>query len=165
MSQYLFELSQLNKSFGHHQVLKSVSLTIARGERVALVGPSGGGKSTLLKILSTQWDSQSEVFSILGHHLDKMTKTELQKLRTNISYIPQDLALVESLRVLQNVLLGQIGNQNLLQTLKLIGFPGKANTQRVFEILKSVGISNKLYHRCQWPVSYTHLTLPTTSRV
>ena len=49
----ILELKHINKSFGSLQVLRDVSLTVQRGELLAIVGPSGAGKTTLLQIAGT----------------------------------------------------------------------------------------------------------------
>ncbi len=49
-----FEVKNIAKSFGEKSVLKNVSMTVARGDRVAIIGPNGVGKSTLVKILANK---------------------------------------------------------------------------------------------------------------
>src|SRR5204863_7961611 len=48
----LLELSDVHKSFGHIDVIKGVSLTVRKGEHVVIFGPSGGGKSTILRMMN-----------------------------------------------------------------------------------------------------------------
>ena len=48
----LLALKDVHKSYGHREILSGVSLSIGEGERVGLVGPNGGGKSTLMRILA-----------------------------------------------------------------------------------------------------------------
>jgi len=68
-------------------VLKGVSLRVEEGETVALVGPSGGGKSTVFKLLLGFYSPNAGAISILGKGLDQYT---LQELRDIIAYVPQN---------------------------------------------------------------------------
>ena len=52
MSEPMIELAKVNKSFGAHQVLRDVDLSVQRSEVVCLIGPSGSGKSTLLRCVN-----------------------------------------------------------------------------------------------------------------
>ncbi|HAS38260.1 MAG TPA: amino acid ABC transporter ATP-binding protein, partial [Ruminococcaceae bacterium] len=52
----MIDVVNLNKSFGDHHVLKDISVTIEKGERVVIIGPSGSGKSTFLRCLNCMED-------------------------------------------------------------------------------------------------------------
>lgn len=71
---------------GEEQVLKDVTFTVEEGETVALVGPSGGGKSTLLKLLLGYYPPNRGAISLLGKGLDQYT---LETMREQIAYVPQ----------------------------------------------------------------------------
>lgn len=80
----------VNSTFGYHDksdVLKAFNLTAAPGERVALIGPSGGGKSTIIKVLLRFYDLKSGEVKIDGQNIGDITQ---DSLREAISFVPQD---------------------------------------------------------------------------
>jgi phospholipid/cholesterol/gamma-HCH transport system ATP-binding protein len=97
------QIRGLHKSFDTQKVLQGVDLDISRGETLVLVGPSGEGKSVLLKhiigLLSP--DSGSILFD--GTSLCGLTERQLAPLRRRIGYLFQNSALFDSLTVAQNV--------------------------------------------------------------
>ena len=72
---------------GDDTVLRDINLEVAAGETVALVGPSGGGKSTLFKLLLGYYPPGSGAISILGKGIDQYSLTAL---REKIAYVPQE---------------------------------------------------------------------------
>ncbi len=77
-------------SFGYHagqKILDGFSLAIPAGERVALIGPSGGGKSTILKLLTRFYDLGSGSILVDGQNIAQVTQ---DSLRSAISLVPQD---------------------------------------------------------------------------
>ncbi len=106
MTQPLVTLTDLTKRFGDRQVLDGVSLSVGAGETVALIGPSGGGKSTLLRCVNglTSFDG-GEVR--VGPHVlrpggcDRATAASLRRL---FGMIFQDFQLFPHLTALQNVI-------------------------------------------------------------
>jgi ATP-binding cassette, subfamily B, bacterial len=84
------EIDFKNVEFGYHDgvsVLEKFSLTIAPGERVALIGPSGGGKSTIVKLLFRLYDVDGGAISIDGEKISAVTQ---DSLRSVLSLVPQD---------------------------------------------------------------------------
>ncbi|MBS4055396.1 MAG: ABC transporter ATP-binding protein [Thermaerobacter sp.] len=86
------------------RVLSGVSLTAREGEMVALVGPSGGGKSTLLKLMLGFYEPQAGSIFINGQSLSQQTLSEARSL---FSYVPQD-AMLFSGTVADNIRMGKL---------------------------------------------------------
>jgi len=124
-----------------------VSLTIASGERVALIGPSGGGKTTLLRLLGTQIGATTGEVTVLGKRPERLTERALRQLRTRIGFLPQGLGLVGKLRVIQNVISGRAGRRSLLGSLRDLCLPQLAEREAIHQLLQRVGIAEKLYDR------------------
>lgn len=142
----MFELHHLSKQFGKHTALHDLSLSIQEGERIALIGSSGSGKTTLLKLLNAQHLPTSGSLKLNGKDTSLFGAKELRLARSKIAYIPQDLGLVPSLRVFQNVLLGQIGRFSTLHLAKQFLFPSNREMEKIHSILDRVGIGEKIYH-------------------
>jgi len=134
-------------SFGSTNALDQCSLEIKSGEQVALIGPSGSGKSSLLKTITSENLLSSGSLKIDGKELKSVTTQELQSIRRSIAYIPQDLALVPNIKVSQNVSLGTVGHENTFTTLKNLVFASKKRLQKIHSILEEVGITDKMFHR------------------
>ena len=120
-----FELQAVHRSYGNEAALTDVSLTLVRGRHTACVGPSGGGKSTLLRLLAGL-DAPS-AGSVL---LDGKTASEPGRIlvpphRRRLGMVFQDLALWPNLSVLDNVRLGLTGG----------GLSRKESTDRAREAL------------------------------
>ena len=120
MQDSVIRVSELNKTFDSKQVLFNLSLDVAHGEMVALIGSSGSGKSTLLRHLSglTHADVHAHnapgepgKVNVLGHPVQcrgRLSRTVRQQ-RSRIGYIFQQFNLVGRLSVLDNVLIGHLG--------------------------------------------------------
>lgn len=141
------QLTQASCSFGSTHALRKVNLEIKAGEQVALIGSSGCGKTTLLRLLGTQLPLSDGQLSILGHQPDQLSPSALKKLRTQIAFIPQHLGLVPNVRVLRNVLNGGLGKTNLASTLRQAILPSQTETHTVYQLLDRSGISEKIYDR------------------
>ncbi|MFF3397551.1 amino acid ABC transporter ATP-binding protein [Streptomyces sp. NPDC002659] len=106
-SDALIALSNVNKHFGALHVLQNIDLTIARGEVVVVIGPSGGGKSTLCRAINRLETIDSGEIAIDGRPLPAEGK-ELARLRADVGMVFQSFNLFAHKTVLENVVLGQI---------------------------------------------------------
>lgn len=140
-----FQLRGVTVEYGNCRALDSIDLDIESGEAVALVGPSGAGKTTLLGLLNGTVRPTHGTVAVDGHVLGDLSASELRRVRADIGFIHQDLALVPNLRVVQNVLAGRLGRISFLQGLRDAIFPSRECVADVYGILDRVGIPEKLY--------------------
>ncbi|MBS6203006.1 MAG: ABC transporter ATP-binding protein [Firmicutes bacterium] len=103
------EISFKNVSFeypdDHNQVFRNLNLTIRPGEKVAFVGPSGAGKTTLCNLIPRFYDVTGGEISIDGHNIKNFT---LKSLRQNIGMVQQDVYLFSG-TVYENIVYGRPG--------------------------------------------------------
>lgn len=92
-------------AYNDEPVLRDINLEVAPGETVALVGPSGGGKSTLFKLLLGYYPPGSGAISILGKGIDQYS---LAELREQIAYVPQESYLFSG-TIAENIAFGKTG--------------------------------------------------------
>ena len=98
------ELSHIRFSYdGQKDVLKDISLTIPAGQKVAFVGPSGGGKTTLANVISRFFDPQSGSVRISGVDVKDISKEELMN---TVSFVFQNSRLIKA-SILENVRMGR----------------------------------------------------------
>lgn len=129
----IIKVEKLRKSFGTNEVLKSIDLTIAKGEVVCIIGPSGSGKSTLLRCLNGLEEiNDGEIFI----NDKKLTEkpAELNEIRRNIGMVFQQFNLFPHLSVFENIALAPIelkkmtkeeSKENVLSLLQLVGLADK----------------------------------------
>ena len=104
-SKFLLQMRGIDKSFPGVRALKDVSLTLHRGEVLALVGENGAGKSTLIKVLGgAHLPDDGEIF-LDGQHVHIVTPTAARQAGVSIIY--QEFNLVPDLTVRENIFLGQ----------------------------------------------------------
>lgn len=133
--------------FGTTLALADASIQVNAGERLAIVGPSGGGKTTLLHLLNGfVLPSEGKALSF-SQELGQISSRELRETRARIALIPQQLGLVPSYRVLQNVLTGRFGSRSFLQSLRDIFLPSREDMKAVLLLLERLGVGEKLFHR------------------
>src|SRR5437867_4371304 len=99
----LIAIKGLRKAFGKQKVLDGINLQVGKGETVAVLGRSGGGKSVLLKLLIGLQTPDSGSIRIAGQEMAKLSETELNNVRKKIGFLFQQAALYDSLTVEQNV--------------------------------------------------------------
>jgi phospholipid/cholesterol/gamma-HCH transport system ATP-binding protein len=100
------ELHHVHKAFGKQVVLEDVDFEVREGETVALMGPSGTGKSVLLKHIIGLIRPDSGTVLVDGRDVTSLKRKELSELRSHIGYVFQNGALFDSMNVFENVRLG-----------------------------------------------------------
>ena len=121
------------------KVLKGISLTVKRGNSIAIVGPSGCGKSTLLNILGSLDSPTSGNIQLDGQELANLSEPELATVRNQkIGFIFQSHHLLPQCSVLENVLVPTLAEK------------GKASfdaIERAKQLLERSGLEHRLTHR------------------
>jgi len=144
-----FRLRGATVRYGSTVALDEVDLDVASGEALALIGPSGAGKTTLLRLLNASVRATSGVVSVDGRLVHELAPRELRRFRSRVAFVPQDLALVPELRVIQNVVTGRVGRSRLAGTIRDLLFPARGTVRGVYDTLERVGIPEKLYERTE----------------
>jgi phospholipid/cholesterol/gamma-HCH transport system ATP-binding protein len=102
-SEPVLQLENVSIGFGGPNVLDGLSFLVATGETKVLIGESGSGKTTILKLAAGLIQPDSGAVNMLGHDLGQMTEKELLAFRRKVGFVFQEGALFDSLNVADNV--------------------------------------------------------------
>jgi polar amino acid transport system ATP-binding protein len=139
----LLEVVDLHKRFDHVEVLKGISLSISTGEVVALIGPSGGGKSTFLRCINRIEEPTSGRIYLEGRLVGGAEPDgarapgsghELAELRRLVGMVFQSFNLFPNRTILDNIVLGQV---------RSLGRDRGAAKARAMDLLRQMGIAEK----------------------
>lgn len=102
----MIELRHVYKSFGTRQILRDVNLTIADGETMVILGASGSGKSTILKLIIGLLTADSGEVLVDGREISKLSEDEMNEVRRHMGMVFQYSALFDSMNIKENVAFG-----------------------------------------------------------
>ena len=119
-------------------VLKDISLSVEKGEYLAIMGPSGSGKSTLMNIIGCLDRATSGTMILAGKEIEKCSENEMSELRLNkIGFIFQNFQLLPGLSALENVAL----------PLTYAKIRKKERLKWAKEMLEKVGLGDRIYFK------------------
>jgi len=125
-------VDNVSLAFDDKVVLKDVSFTLLPGHTKVILGASGSGKSTILKLVLGLWKPDGGSISVNRHRVDRMNELELMEMRADVGMVFQEGALFDSLTVAQNV------GYKLYEESDM---PGAQIDARVEEVLGFVGLT------------------------
>jgi phospholipid/cholesterol/gamma-HCH transport system ATP-binding protein len=131
------ELDRVSLSFDETVVLKDVSFTLLPGHTKIILGASGSGKSTILKLILGFWKPDGGSIRVQGERTDTMSEQDLMRVRADIGMVFQEGALFDSLSVEENV-----GYKLYEES----GMPPGDVRRRVEEVLGFVGLADYIDH-------------------
>jgi len=103
MTKALIQLKKLSKSFGDRRVLDELDLEVFQGETLAIIGRSGVGKSTILKLIAGLSVPDSGEVWVEGQEIDRINERDMNELRKKMGVVFQYAALFDSLTVFENI--------------------------------------------------------------
>ena len=134
----MIEVRDIVKRFGDLEVLHGVSLSIAAGEIVSIVGASGAGKSTLLQIMGSLLKADGGEVVIDGIELSKLSESRLSDFRNrHIGFIFQSYHLLPEFTAVENVMMPML----------IAGAKRSEAEARAKELLQLVGMSHRATHK------------------
>ena len=138
MSDSIISVEHLHKVFGELEVLKDISFTVAPGDVVCVIGPSGSGQSTLLRCLTQLETTQGGEITVLGQKLHEVKN--INAYRENIGMVFQHFNLFPNYTVKENVTLAPVmlkkmtkaeAEKKAHELLELVGLDSKADVYPV----------------------------------
>jgi phosphonate transport system ATP-binding protein len=125
-------------------VLNGVSLSLERGEKVAILGPSGAGKTTLIRSINGFVPILSGSIRVEGVSVTGLQGKRLRRLRSRIAVVSQRHDLVDRLKVYQNVMAGALGRWSTWHAFRFLLWPTAAELAEAEHALRRVGLEQKL---------------------
>ena len=145
----MLDIQDLHVRFdkANHHILKGISLQVGRTERVAVLGPSGAGKTTLFRAINGFAVASSGSIRVNGEEAIGLRGRDLRRLRSQIAVVSQRHDLVDGLAVYQNVMAGALGRWSSWRALRFLIRPTKQEMGEAAAALRRVGLEHKLRAR------------------
>ncbi|HSV20667.1 MAG TPA: phosphonate ABC transporter ATP-binding protein [Casimicrobiaceae bacterium] len=142
----MLELRQLGQAYvAGKPVLQGIDLAVGAQGITAIIGPSGTGKSTLIRCINRLVEPTSGAILFDGQDLARLDRASLRRARRHIGMVFQEYNLVERLTVMENLLCGRLGYVSPWRAWRR-RFPAD-DIQRAFELLDTVGLAGFAHRR------------------
>ena len=128
------------------RALQAVSLAVAAGERVAIIGPSGAGKTSLLRVAASSLRPSEGRLETLGADPWQLSAGGLRQLRARIGVVHQAPPIPPRLRVVTAVLAGRLGTWPMWKALLSLAYPADIAGAR--DALQRLDLADRLFDRC-----------------
>ena len=130
----IIEFRGVSKTYpGGTHALEDVNIKIHNGEFVFVVGSSGAGKSTFMKLIMREEKANTGIIKVNGFNLTNMRRSQVPKLRRTMGIVFQDFRLIPTMNVFQNVAF----------VMYVVGESGRDVRREVSKALSKVGLGNK----------------------
>jgi phosphonate transport system ATP-binding protein len=129
-----------------HRALRQITLSAKRGERIALIGPSGAGKTSMLRLLATSLRPSEGRIEVLGLSPWDLSAARLRRLRSRIGMVHQAPPLPPRQRVVTAVLAGRLGAWPGWKSLLSLVYP--LDTTGAGDQLARLELADRLFDRC-----------------
>lgn len=130
----MIDLDRVSKQYEKGQpAVDEISLHVDQGEFVFVVGDSGSGKSTMIRLLLKELEPTSGIITVGGRVLNTMRRRQIPKYRRGIGVVFQDFRLLEEMNVYENVAFA----------MHAVEAPGRLIKKRVPQVLHEVGLAEK----------------------
>lgn len=133
----MIEFDTVSLCLNNRTILRDLTFQVERGQTVLLVGSSGAGKSTILRLILGLLKPTAGRITVIGKNISQMSEKELNEMRKKFSFVFQNGALFDSLTLFENVGFFLTENEKL---------PGEEVSRRVEEIMKFLGLENFLHY-------------------
>lgn len=133
----ILEIKNLYKNFKHLEVIKDISLKVKEKEKLVIIGPSGGGKSTLLRcIMGLEKIKKGEIYFQNNKYISSDTKYKIEKnLQKQIGMVFQSFNLFPQLNILNNLTISPIHVYNRNK---------EESINKAINLLKKIGLESKI---------------------
>lgn len=135
----MIQVKHLSHSFGRYWALKNINFSLEKGDFLFLTGPSGAGKTTLMRVLHGSLAVQRGVASIAGFDLKNLPEKRLYLLRREVAIVFQDFKILPDQSVWDNVAL----------PLQVRGMVSSQVHKRVRAVLRSLRLDSKSRYLCR----------------
>lgn len=155
----MIELINVKKSYGDKTIIKDISFSVERGERIAIIGGSGCGKSTTLRLILGLHFATSGKVMIDGQDISQLDTEALRQIRLKMGMLFQSAALFDSMTVEQNVAFTLTENTNMtplaikrrvnetLEMVEMMGYGDRMPSELSGGQQKRIGLARAIAHR------------------